>query len=90
MKIEEIDQLKIKVRKIEQDLKKHETDKAQLEGRLQTLMEQLKTQFDVADLVAAEAKQKELEAKLSKLNEELDVVVAEIKKALDDYASKTG
>lgn len=78
----DVKRLQQKIEELESQLERAKTEKAQIEGKLDTLKEQLKKQFGVASLKEAEAECKKMDKEIADLGEEQRQVGVELDKVL--------
>ena len=74
--------LQRKIAELEKKLEKSKTEKATLEGKLESLLDQLKKQFKVATIQAGAEKLTALDAEIATLGKEQEQIPAEIEKIL--------
>jgi predicted nucleic acid-binding Zn-ribbon protein len=78
----DVKRLQQKIEDLEAQLERAKTEKAQIEGKLDSLKEQLKKQFGVASLKEAEVEHKKMVKEIADLGEEQSQVVADLDKVL--------
>ena len=78
----DVKRLQQRIEDLESQLERAKTEKAQIEGKIDTLKEQLKKQFGVASVKDGEAELKKMAKEITDLGEEQSQAVAELDKVL--------
>ena len=69
--------------KMKKKIEDGEKEQANLQGRIDSLFEQLEKEFNVKSIEEAESLMKELEDKIDKMDEDLKRMTTELEKAYD-------
>ena len=69
--------------KMKKKIEDGEKEQANLQGRIDSLFEQLEKEFNVKSIEEAESLMRELEDKIDKMDEDLKRMITELEKAYD-------
>lgn len=72
---------------LRQEIDDEKENLSKLEGRKETLMEQLLEKYDVKTVAAAKKKVKDLEKEITELGEQIEIATVELEDQLDEQGT---